>query len=299
MRVAVTGATGLIGRAISAHLRTLGHTVIPISRTPIEGGIQWDPDGGKLPASGFDGVDAVVHLAGENIAASRWTERRKQELRLSRTGPTSLLVRTLTKLTTPPTVLISASAVGIYGEHGDDIVDESTPPASDFLGELAVAWEAAASPARSAGIRLVHPRFATVLSPHGGALARLLPFFRLGLGGRLAGGQQWMHWVAIEDVVSALAFALADDTLEGPINVVAPGIVRNADFTAALARAVHRPAVFPIPRIALRIMFGELADAALLPSIRVVPTRLIDHGFAFSHGDLDLALGRQLGRRHP
>lgn len=290
MRIAITGATGLVGTALTAFLHEAGHTVIPISRGKVPGGVQWDPANGQLDAAPLTGVDAVVHLAGENIAAERWTEARKHELRISRVEPTDLLARILAGMNEKPGVLVSASAVGIYGDCGDAIVDETTPPADDFLGRLVVAWEAAAEPARDAGIRVVHPRFAPILAAEGGALARMLTPFRLGLGGPLAGGEHWMPWVSIQDAVRAIVFLIDRSSLDGPFNIAAPGVLRNAEFTQALAAAVHRPAIMPVPRIALRLLFGELADAALLTSTRVEPARLVAEGFRFELPDIEAAL---------
>ena len=297
MRIAVTGATGMVGTALAPFLAARGHVVIPVSRSANSGGITWHPERGVIDAAAFEGIDAVVHLAGENIAGARWTSERKRVLRDSRVGPTALLAGTLASLERPPRVMVSASAVGIYGEHGANVVDESTPPATDFLGSLATAWEAAAAPARSAGIRVVHPRMATILAAEGGALEKMLPPFMLGLGGPLAGGAHWMPWVALHDVLRALAFMIDREDLEGPANVVAPGIVTNAEFTAALAHTIHRPAVIPVPRFALRALYGELADAALLTSTRVVPRVLERHGFSFEYPRIDEALRQILGTR--
>ncbi len=290
MRVAITGATGLVGTALGTFLRKAGHVVIPISRRPMPDGVQWDPASGSLDAAALTEIDAVVHLAGENIAAKRWTETRKQELIDSRVGPTDLLTRTLGGMENKPAVLVSASAVGIYGDCGDAVIDETTPPADDFLGRLAVAWEAAANPARDAGIRVAHPRFAPILSTEGGALAKMLTPFRLGLGGPLAGGEHWMPWVSIQDAVRAIVFLIDQSSLDGPFNVAAPGVVRNAEFTSALAAAIHRPAIIPVPGLALRLLFGELADAALLTSARVVPARLDAAGFRFELPRIEAAL---------
>lgn len=290
MRVAITGATGLVGTALGTFLRKAGHVVIPISRRPMPDGVQWDPASGSLDAAALTEIDAVVHLAGENIAAKRWTETRKQELIDSRVGPTDLLTRTLGGMENKPAVLVSASAVGIYGDCGDAVIDETTPPADDFLGRLAVAWEAAADPARDAGIRVAHPRFAPILSTEGGALAKMLTPFRLGLGGPLAGGEHWMPWVSIQDAVRAIVFLIDQSSLDGPFNVAAPGVVRNAEFTSALAAAIHRPAIIPVPGLALRLLFGELADAALLTSARVVPARLDAAGFRFELPRIEAAL---------
>lgn len=290
MRIAVTGATGMIGTALLPFLEAAGHVPVPVSRRAMPGGIRWDPARGHLDAAALEGVDAVVHLAGESIAGERWNDARKRVLRDSRVGPTDLLARALAGLDRKPRVFVSASAVGIYGEHGDSVVDESTPPADDFLGTLAVEWEAAAEPARSAGIRVVHPRIATILSPTGGALEKMLPAFKLGLGGPLAGGAHWMAWVAINDVLRALLFLIEHDSVHGAANVVAPGVVRNEEFTRELGRALHRPAVMPVPRLALTMLYGELADAALLTSIRAVPGVLQRAGFVFQYPTIRDAL---------
>lgn len=290
MRIAITGATGLVGTALTAVLHRAGHIVIPISRRRLPGGVQWNPANGELDATALAGVDAVVHLAGENIAATRWTAARKHELLISRVVPTDLLARTLAGMDGKPVVLVSASAVGIYGDCGDMVVNETTAAADDFLGRLVVAWEAASHPARDAGIRVAYTRFAPILAADGGALARMLPPFRLGLGGPLAGGEQWMPWVAIDDAVRAIVFLIDQPSLNGPFNVAAPGVVRNAEFTQALAAAVHRPAIVPVPRFALRLLFGELADAALLTSMRVAPARLDAAGFFFELPDIESAL---------
>lgn len=297
MRVAITGATGMVGQALMPFLTQHGHTAVPISRRHVAGGILWDPRRHTIDTAALEGTDAVVHLAGENIAGRRWTTARKADLRESRVGPTSFLAQVIAGMNRKPQVLISASAVGVYGEHGDDIVDESTPPANDFLGQLAVAWEGAAIPAREAGVRVAHPRFATMLSRSGGALGKMLPPFRLGLGGPLAGGRHWMHWVAMDDALSAILYLIEHDALHGAFNVVSPGIVRNTEFTRELANAVHRPAIIPVPRFVLRLMLGELTDAALLTSIRAVPRRLEEAGFVFRFSSLGSTLGHLLDAR--
>lgn len=289
-RVAITGASGLLGGALTPHLERHGFEVVPVSRRQMPNGIRWDPATGQLDAAAFEGLHGVIHLAGENIAEGRWTDARKRALRESRLGPTRLLAETLAGLQRPPRVLISASAIGIYGDAGDTLLTEESPTATDFLGTLGVAWEGAADPARDAGIRVVHPRFGIVLSPGGGALAKMLPTARLGLGGPLGSGTQWMSWVAIDDVVGAVARMLHDDALIGAINVVAPTPVRNADFAATLGRVLDRPAVLPVPAFALRLLFGEMADAALLASARVFPTRLLSGGYAFQQPVLEAAL---------
>jgi uncharacterized protein (TIGR01777 family) len=295
MRIAITGATGMVGRALTPMLTAAGHTVVPVSRRPIAGGIQWDPTA-PLDSAKWTGLDAVIHLAGENIADGRWTDERKRLLRESRVGPTRRLAEMLAALPTPPRVLISASAVGLYGDTGEQVATEATPAATDFLGALGAAWEAAAAPARDAGIRVVHPRFGIILSGDGGALAKMLPTARLGVGGPLGGGSQWMSWVALDDVVGAVYHLLANAALQGPVNVVAPTPVRNAEFAETLGAVLHRPAVLPVPAFVLRALFGEMADATLLASSRVAPTALEAAGYRFRFPTLEGALRHVLGR---
>jgi uncharacterized protein (TIGR01777 family) len=296
MRIAITGATGLVGRALAPFLTTQGHTVVPVSRRALPGGIQWQPASDRLDAAAWDGLDAVIHLAGENIADGRWSDDRKRALTTSRTGPTALLARTLAALDRPPSVLLSASAIGIYGDGGDEVLTEQSPPADDFLGSLGQAWEAAADPARDAGIRVVHPRFGLILTPAGGVLDRMLTPFRLGAGGTLGAGRQWMSWVAIDDVLGAIHHALATPTIAGAMNVVAPTPVRNSEFTRVLAAVLSRPAILPAPAIALRLVFGEMADALLLASQRVTPSVLQQTGYRFRQPALEPALRHLLGR---
>lgn len=289
-RVAITGASGLLGRALTPHLLARGYDVVPVSRRAMPNGIRWDPASGQLEATAFEGLYGVIHLAGENIAEGRWSAARKRALRESRIGPTRLLAETLAGLASPPSVLISASAVGIYGDQGDQLLTEESPAAADFLGKLGSEWESAADAARAAGIRVVHPRLGIVLSQEGGALAKMLPSARLGLGGPLGDGRQWMSWIAIDDVLEIFTRMLTDDALIGAINVVAPEPVLNAEFAATLGRVLGRPAVLPVPAIALRLLFGEMADAALLASTRVLPTRLSVSGYTYSHPTLAPAL---------
>lgn len=288
-RVAITGASGLIGTALRRHLEANGHQVLPISRREVPDGIRWDPSTGALDTEKLEGVDAVVHLAGAGIADRRWSDSRKRELRDSWVIPTVFLSERLAGLEQPPGVLISASAIGIYGDRGDEILSETSAIGNDFLATLGSDWEAAATPARQAGIRVVHPRFGVVLSTRGGALRRMLPPFRLGIAGRLGSGRQWMGWITLDDVVRAVEFLL-DETIAGPVIVSSPNPARNTTFTKALAHALHRPALIPVPATALRVLFGEMALATLLASQRVVPTSLQAHGFEFEHPELEPAL---------
>lgn len=297
LTIAITGASGFIGRALSASLSASGHTVIPIGRSePREGtrGIRWNPERGELDANALEGVDAAIHLAGENIG-QRWTESVKRRIRESRVRGTELLAGTLARLERPPSVLISASGIGIYGDRGDELLDESSSPGSDFLATVVQEWEAAAQAARSAGIRVVHPRAGVVLSPAGGALKRLLLPFRLGVGGPIGNGRQWMSWIALEDHVALLRWLLSTD-VEGPVNAVAPEPVRSAEFAHALGAALDRPAMIPTPALALRLMFGEMADATLLSGQRAIPDRASKLGFAFRHPSLRPALEAMLRR---
>lgn len=296
MRIAVTGATGMVGTALTPFLTAQGHTVVPVSRRAVPGGIQWDPEAGVIRAADFEGLDAVIHLAGENIAGARWTAARKAALRDSRVGPTALLARTLAGLARPPKTLVSASAIGIYGDRGDEVLTEASTLGDDFLGMLGAAWEAAAAPAAAAGIRVVHPRFGIILTPEGGALAKMLPVARLGLNGPLGGGQQWMSWIALDDVLGALHHCLAHQEIAGAVNAVAPTAVRNAEFAQTLGRVLHRPGVLPVPAMALKLLFGEMADATLLGSAQVVPGVLGATGYAFRHPTLETALRHVLGR---
>ena len=297
LRVGLTGASGLLGSALGPALTAAGHEVAPlVRRPPGPGELGWDPASGRVTGGGLEGLDALVHLAGENVAAERWSAARKQALRDSRVGPTAALARALAGLRRPPSVLVCASAVGLYGDRGDEALDEDSAAGRGFLPELAQAWEDAAQPALAAGIRVVHLRFGVVLTPAGGALARMLPAFRLGGGGPLGHGRQWLPWVSIDDALDAVRRALHDDRLSGPVNVVAPGIVRQAEFARALGAALARPAVLPAPAAALRLALGAMADALLLASARVTPGRLVAHGHAFRHPELPEALAHLLGR---
>jgi uncharacterized protein len=299
LHVAVTGASGLIGSALVPRLLSTGHQVSRLVRHQAgPGEIFWDPAAGSLDPRTLEGLDAVIHLAGENVGA-RWTPARKARIRSSRVTGTRLLSETLAALKRPPQVLISASAVGIYGNRGDEVLTERSPPGNrdrDFLVSVTEEWERAADPARAEGIRVVHPRLGIVLSPAGGALRRLLIPFRLGLGGPLGSGAQWMSWVSIDDVVEALRHMLANDSLDGPVNVTAPEPLTNAEFSRILARVLSRPTVFRVPAAALRLLLGEMADGTVLSSARVLPGRLLQSGFSFARPGLEIALRHLLGK---
>lgn len=280
----------MIGRALEQRLLADGKEVVPVSRRPIPGGIQWDPASGRIDPEPWTGIDAVVHLAGESIAAGRWTDERKRLLRESRIGPTHLLSKMLAGLKPQPSALISASAIGYYGDRGDELLTESAPPGDDFLARLVVEWEAATRPASAAGIRVANLRFGVILSTDAGMLDRLLMPFKLGLGARLGTGTQWMSWVTLDDVIEVITRGLADERYAGPINVVAPEPVRNTEFTEQLGKALSRPAFLALPAPVLRVMFGELADVAMLASQRMEPARLNELGYRFHHQRLGEAL---------
>jgi len=289
--VAVTGASGLIGSALVPALAAHGHRVLRlVRRAPAVGEAHWNPMRAELDPHVLEGVDAVVHLAGESLAAGRWTHARKHRILDSRVRGTRLLAETLARMSPRPAVLVSMSAVGIYGNRGNELLDETSAPGADFLATVCIEWERAADAAANAGVRVVHPRLGPVLAAQGGALAKMLPAFRLGIAGPLGGGRQWMSWIALDDAVAALIAAVASSALSGPVNVVAPDPVTNAEFTRTLARLLHRPALLPVPAFALQLAFGKLADAALLASQRVRPAALERAGFHFVHPALGEAL---------
>ena len=297
MHVAVTGASGLIGSALVRTLISAGHQVSRLVRRRAgPGEISWDPAAGRLDPNDLEGLDAVVHLAGENIGA-RWTRSRKARIRNSRVQGTRLLSEALARARRPPQVLVSGSALGFYGSRGDEILTEKSGPgpADDFLAIVGQEWENAADAARAAGIRVVHPRFGLVLSPDGGALGKMLLPFRLGLGGRLGDGLQWMSWISIDDAAGAVLHTLTNEGVSGPVNVTAPEPVRNRDFTRTLGRVLSRPTPFPVPAAALRLVLGEMADYTLLASARMLPERLLGSGYRFAHPDLEPALRHVVG----
>jgi len=296
MHVAVTGASGLVGSALVPFLSTGGHKVTRLVRhSPGAGEVQWQPEAGTIDLAALEGVDAVVHLAGENLAASRWTTARKRELRASRTGPTRLLAESLARLERKPQVLVSVSATGYYGSRGSEVLPDESAPGRDFLATLCQAWEAAAEPADRAGIQVAHPRFGIVLSPAGGALRKMLPAFLAGAGGPMGSGDQWMSWSSIDDAVGMLHFALGGKA-HGAFNAVAPAPVTNAQFARTLGRVLSRPALLPVPAPALRLLFGEMAEGTVLASARALPRRLERWGYRFIHTDLEPALRHVLGR---
>ena len=298
MRVAVTGASGLVGTSLVPFLTTAGHEVVRLVRQPsgAAGTAAWDPATGRLDLDAVGEGDAGVHLAGAGIADRRWTEAHKRDIRASRVHPTAALCRTLAALPRKPRVLVCASAVGYYGDRGAEELTEQSAPGDGFLPSICVEWERAADAARDAGIRVVHARLGIVLSARGGALAQMLPPFRLGAGGRLGSGRQYMSWVALDDVLGAIYHVVQRPEVTGPMNVTGPTPVTNADFTATLARVLGRPALLPVPALALRTLFGEMAGPLLLEGQRVLPRVLEKSGYAFRHPSLEAALRHELGR---
>lgn len=294
-RVAISGASGFLGSTLAAQLQVEGVTVQRMRRSSsvVTPDIAWNPVAGTIDLSALDGVDVIVNLAGEPIA-QRWTDDRKAAIRNSRVTSTGLIAQSIAKLRHPPRLLLSGSAIGIYGNRGDEELDEDSAPGADFLAEAAVAWEEAAEPARQAGARLVLLRTGIVLSPHGGALGKMLTPFKLGLGGRVSSGRQWMSWIGLEDWVRAVSFLVAADAITGPVNLVAPSPVPNDDFTKTLARVLRRPTLGFVPAAAVDLLFGEMGRATLLASQRVHPRRLIEERFEFAYPTLEQALRAEL-----
>jgi uncharacterized protein len=301
VRILISGSSGLVGSALLETLRHQGHEVIRLVRPTTRGGPQrvdtsaaprnvfWDPGAGILE-SGAEGADAVLHLAGAPVAAGRWTPSRKRLLWESRVAATRHLVASLARLRRPPQLFVAASGINFYGGRGEEELTESSPPGADFLAQLTRDWEAESSRAAEFGARVVTTRFGMILARQGGALPRLLLPFRLGVGGRIGSGRQWMSWIALEDVLGIIGYAMDTNLLSGPVNAVAPTPVRNAEFAASLARILHRPAFLPVPPFFLRLAFGEMADALLLSSQRVLPAKLSQLGYRFAHPELGSAL---------
>lgn len=299
MRVLVSGTNGLVGMALVPTLTRSGHTVVRLVRTTPQPGqtdVPWDPTTGRIGTPALEHLDAVVHLAGENIATGRWNAAKKARIRDSRVHGTRLLCDALAQLVHPPKVLISASAIGYYGDRGAQMLRETSTPGSGFLAEVCQAWEAATAPAVARGIRVVHLRLGMILSTVGGALATMLRPFRFGLGGVVGSGQQYISWITLQDVVDVIQHGLTTDTLHGPVNAVAPEAVTNATFTHTLGAVLRRPTRFPLPAFVARALFGEMADALLLSSLRVVPAQLQASGYPFTHPDLAMALRALLHR---
>ena len=298
MRIAITGSTGLIGTALSQHLTGRGHTVVPmVRRDPTDGQIGWDPAAGRLDPADLAGIDAVVHLAGAGIGDRRWTDEYKRTLLDSRVDSTTLLAERLAELGADgPQILLSGSAIGLYGDRDDTELAEDAPGGDGFLADICHQWEAATGPAEAAGIRVCHLRTGIVLSPQGGALRKMLPLFKLGVGGKFGNGRQWMSWISMTDEIGAIEHLLTSE-LSGPVNLTAPTPVRNAEFASTLGKVLCRPALFPVPKFGPKLLLGgELADALLFDGQRVVPSALTADGYSFAHPDLATALRAELGR---
>jgi uncharacterized protein (TIGR01777 family) len=299
MRILVTGASGLIGSAAVESFRNSGHEVIRLVRSAPAGAgsAAWDPAKGTIDKDALEGLDAVVHLAGENIAAARWTEEQKARIKDSRVKGTQLLSETLAGLSKPPKTFVAASATGFYGNRGDEQLDEASGSGTNFLAEVCIPWEKATEPAAQAGIRVVNLRIGIVLAAEGGALAKMLTPFKFGLGGRIGSGRQYMSWIEISDVVGAINHALSVESLSGPVNAVAPNPVTNVEFTTTLGKVLSRPTFFTMPAFAAHMAFGEMGDELLLGSTRVYPKRLLESDYKFRYSELEPALEHILGSR--
>ena len=297
MDVAISGASGFIGTALTASLRGDGHRVLRLTRGGVTSGdtVGWDPDAGRIDAPALEGLDAVVHLAGEGIGERRWTDEQKRAIRESRVRGTAVLAGAVASRERKPRVFVSGSAIGYYGDRGDELLTEQSAPGDDFLAEVCVAWEAETQPATDAGIRTVLARTGIVLDPLGGALARMLLPFKLGVGGRQGSGKQWMSWITLADHVGAIRHAIDHESVRGPVNLVAPNPVTNAEFARTLGHALHRPTILPTPMLPLKLRFGaELVESLLLVSQRVEPAQLVACGFEFTCSSLDTALRAML-----
>ena len=291
MRILVSGSHGLVGKALINSLTSDGHEIVRLVRGQPSGAheVEWHPNEQRLDAAALEGLDAVVHLAGESIASGRWTDEKKRAIRDSRVKGTTVLSEALARLSRPPAVFVSASAIGYYGDRDDELLTEKSAPGDDFLANVCVEWENATIPAIEKGIRTVHARFGVILDANEGALGKMLTPFRMGIGGRIGDGKQWMSWIDIDDVVNGLKF-LIEGSVTGPVNFVAPNPVTNAEFTKTLGRVLSKPTIFPIPAFGARLAFGEMGDALLLSSQRVEPSVLRQNGFSFGYPTLESAL---------
>jgi len=302
MKIAISGASGLVGTALTGFLTTGGHTVLKLVRRAAAGPgeISWDPNAETVDVAALEGVDAIIHLAGENVGGGRWTDERKASILHSRVRGTRALAKAIAAMQRKPSVFISASASGFYGDAhiGDSspTADEDTAAGSGFLAEVCQQWEAAAEPARAAGVRVVHPRIGVVLDPRGGALEKLLTPFKLGVGGRVGSGEQWMSWISLDDLVGLIGHVLADESISGPINAVAPEPVKQIDFARVLGRVLRRPSFMPLPAFVVRKLFGEMGDSILLGGTRARPAKANAAGFKFAFPELEGALRHVLGR---
>ncbi len=303
MKLAVTGATGLVGGALCQNLIQAGHQVVALARNPEKAReklptvevVAWDATSGHPPIEALEGLDAVVHLAGEPVAAGRWTSQRKRMIRESRVAGTRNLVEGLSHCQNPPKVLVSASAIGYYGTQGDGLLEETNHPGNDFLAELCQQWESEAKRATDSGVRVVLVRSGLILAREGGALPRMLPPFKMCVGGPLASGTQWMSWIHIKDELEAIRYAIEHDEIEGPLNLTAPNPVTNEEFSRILARVLRRPAFFRVPGFVLRLLLGEMAETLLLKGQRVLPKKLEQSGYQFSFSNLSRAFEDLLG----
>ncbi len=292
--VAIAGASGFLGQALARYLTSDGYQVRRIGRASSRGvDFRWDLAAGQLDPAALDGADAVFNFAGENIA-QRWTRDHKQAILASRVRSTEVLAKTMAAVRSPPTVFVSTSAIGIYGSRGDETLTESATPGTGFLADVVQQWERAALPARDAGVRLVHPRMGLVMHPDGGVLAKLVPVFNVGGGGKIGKGTQWMSWIGLHDAMRALSFLLATDTVHGAVNVTAPTPVTNEQFSHTLGGVLHRPALATVPEFAVKLMFGEMGEETLLSGQRVIPKCLLDLGFRFDYPELAPALRHEL-----
>jgi uncharacterized protein len=297
MRVLVSGSHGLVGQALVRSLTNAGEEIVRLVRgeaNPGKAEVEWHPNQGLIDSEHLNDLDAVVHLAGESIASGRWSEEKKQQIRESRVNGTELLSKSLARLPRPPASLVCASAIGYYGDRGDEVLTEQSTAGRGFLAQVCVEWEKATTPAAEKGIRVVSARFGIILDKKGGALAKMLPPFRLGAGGRIGDGKQWMSWIELDDVVGGLRFVLTNSSVAGPVNFVAPNPVTNAEFTKTLGYALSRPTFLPIPAFGVRMAFGEMADALLLASQRVKPVVLNTTGYSFEFSELKAALAHAL-----
>jgi len=291
MRILISGSHGLVGNALSSELTKDGHQIVSLVRhkSGSLSEIEWHPNQGSIESEHVSGFDAVIHLAGESIASGRWTDEKKQKIRDSRVKGTTLLSEALARSSKPPETFISASAIGYYGNRGDELLNERSTAGDDFLAEVCTAWETATVEAEASGIRTVHARFGIILDQNGGALSKMLTPFRMGVGGKIGDGKQWMSWIALADVIRGLKFVIENNSITGPVNFVAPNPVTNGEFTKTLGDVLGRPTLFPMPSFVARLAFGEMADALLLSSAKVEPKRLQDGGYRFEFEKLQPA----------
>jgi uncharacterized protein (TIGR01777 family) len=299
MKILLSGSHGLVGKALITELTKDGHQIVSLVRhkTDANSEIEWHPNQGSIDSERLSGFDVVIHLAGESIASGRWTDEKKRKIRESRVNGTTLLSEALARSSKPPHTFISASAIGYYGNRGDELLTETSAAGNDFLAEVCVAWERATGAAEAKGIRTVHARFGIILDQDGGALAKMLTPFRMGVGGRIGDGKQWMSWIALADVITGLKLVVDNTSISGPVNFVAPNPVTNGEFTSTLGDVLSRPTLFPMPSFAARLAFGEMADALLLSSAKVEPKRLKESGYRFEFEKLQTALERILEKK--